>query len=357
MQQAKMEPAGFFRRIPLLPHQMQARLTPTADMIVLCHLGIPRLDREAWSLKIDGMVERPTQIDFSQLTTYPKHTVTSFHQCAGSPLQPLEPTQRICNVRWGGTRLADVLRDCGPAPNARYIWCWGADYGAFGGIEHAAYVKDLPIERVACDVLIAYELNQAPLPPEHGFPARLLVPGFYGTNSVKWLSRITLARSRATSAFTTRWYNDPDPNNPGEMVPVWSVAPQSVIVAPSPGAMHRRGTQVEVWGWAWSDEDLARVDVSTDGRQYLERSRARATRRPQLATVSDAMAAGQVRPLHPMLSRSLPHRNRSAGEWTTKCSPPRGAYGRVAHSHIGTRTPARARRGSTCSQKYGSSER
>jgi DMSO/TMAO reductase YedYZ molybdopterin-dependent catalytic subunit len=216
MRQAKMEPTGFFRRIPLLPHQMHGRLTPTADMIVLCHLGIPRLDHEAWSLKIDGLLERPTQIDFSQLTTYPKHTVTSFHQCAGSPLQPLEPTQRICNVRWGGARLADVLRDCGPAPNARYIWSWGADYGAFGGIEHAAYVKDLPIERVACDVLIAYELNQAPLPPEHGFPARLVVPGFYGTNSVKWLSRITLARSRATSAFTTRWYNDPDPNNPGE---------------------------------------------------------------------------------------------------------------------------------------------
>src|SRR5436309_1708831 len=131
MQQAKMEPAGFFRRIPLLPHQMQGRLTPTADMIVLCHLGIPRLDREAWSLTIDGLVERPTQIDFSQLTTYPKHTVTSFHQCAGSPLQPLEPTQRICNVRWGGARLVDVLRDCGPAPNARYVWSSGADYGAF----------------------------------------------------------------------------------------------------------------------------------------------------------------------------------------------------------------------------------
>jgi DMSO/TMAO reductase YedYZ molybdopterin-dependent catalytic subunit len=133
MQQAKMEPTGFFRRIPLLPHQMHGRLTPTADMIVLCHLGIPRLDREAWSLEVDGLVERSTQIDFSQLTTYPKHTVTSFHQCAGSPLQPLEPTQRICNVRWGGARLADVLRDCGPAPNARYVWSWGADYGAFGG--------------------------------------------------------------------------------------------------------------------------------------------------------------------------------------------------------------------------------
>ena len=265
MQQATMEPAGFFRRIPLLPHQMQARLTPTADMIVLCHLGIPRLDREAWSLKIDGLLGRPTQIDFSQLTSYPKHTVTTFHQCAGSPLQPLEPTQRICNVRWGGARLADVLRDCGPAPNARYVWSWGADYGAFGGMEHEAYIKDLPIERVPADALIAYELNGAPLPPEHGFPARLVVPGFYGTNSVKWLNRITLAQTRPTGAFTTRWYNDPDPNSPGEMVPVWSVAPQSVIVAPRPGAMHRRGTPVEIWGWAWSDEDLARVDVSTDG--------------------------------------------------------------------------------------------
>ncbi|HEY7246001.1 MAG TPA: molybdopterin-dependent oxidoreductase [Xanthobacteraceae bacterium] len=265
MQQAKMEPAGFFRRIPLLPHQMQARLTPTADMIVLCHLGVARLDRAQWSLAIDGLVERPRRLDFTQLTTYPKHALTSFHQCAGSPQQPAEPTQRICNVRWGGTRLADVLRDCGPAPNARYVWSRGADYGAFGGMQHEAYVKDLPIERVPSDVLIAYELNDAPLLPEHGFPARLVVPGFYGTNSVKWLSRLTLAQERAAGAFTRRWYNDPDPENPGTKIPVWSVAPQSVIVAPAPGGMNKREAQVEIWGWAWSDEGIARVDVSTDG--------------------------------------------------------------------------------------------
>ena len=62
----------------------------------------------------------------------------------------------------GRARLADVLRDCGPAPNARYVWSRGADYGAFGGMEHEAYVKDIPIERVAADVIIAYELNAAP---------------------------------------------------------------------------------------------------------------------------------------------------------------------------------------------------
>jgi DMSO/TMAO reductase YedYZ molybdopterin-dependent catalytic subunit len=68
---------------------------------------------------------------------------------------------------------------------------------------------------VQSDVLIAYELNGAPLPVEHGFPARLVVPGFYGTNSVKWLTRITVAKTRATGAFTTRWYNDPVPTPTG----------------------------------------------------------------------------------------------------------------------------------------------
>jgi DMSO/TMAO reductase YedYZ molybdopterin-dependent catalytic subunit len=136
-------------------------------------------------------------------------------------------------------------------------------------MEHPAYVKDLPLERVPSDVLIAYELNGAPLPAVHGFPARLLVPGFYGTNSVKWLTRITLAAERATGAFTTRWYNDPDPDaeatNGAKTIPVWSVAPQSVIVAPTPGETRTRELASEIWGWAWSDDGIARVDISTDG--------------------------------------------------------------------------------------------
>jgi DMSO/TMAO reductase YedYZ molybdopterin-dependent catalytic subunit len=124
-------------------------------------------------------------------------------------------------------------------------------------------------------VLIAYELNGAPLPAEHGFPARLVVPGFYGTNSVKWLTRITLADKRAEGAFTTRWYNDPapdpapDPDAHGidcaRTIPVWSVAPESVIVAPAARATCRRDTPLEIWGWAWSDDGVERVDVSTDG--------------------------------------------------------------------------------------------
>gem|GEM_PF-1241704 len=238
--------AGSFGRISLAPHQMQERCTPTADLFVLCHLGVPLLDADAWSLTIDGLVARPLGLSFSDVTAYPRCTITSFHQCAGNPLQPCEPTRRIANVRWSGARLSDILRDCGPAPEAHYLWAYGADYGEFGGIYHQAYVKDVPLARVPSDVVIAYELNGAPLPAEHGFPARLVVPGFYGTNSVKWLTRMTVAETRAPGPFTTRWYTDPVPNaaggDSGKTVPVWSVAPESVIVSPAPGQALTRNT-------------------------------------------------------------------------------------------------------------------
>jgi DMSO/TMAO reductase YedYZ molybdopterin-dependent catalytic subunit len=262
-----MEPAGFFRRVPLAPQQMRERLTPTSDAIVLCHLGVPRLDREAWSLTIDGLVARPLRLGFSELAAYPRSTITSVHQCAGSPLTPREPTRRVCNVRWSGARLSDILHDSRPAAQATYLWSQGADRGEFGGIAHEAYVKDLPLARAADDVLVAYEINGAPLPAEHGFPARLVVPGFYGTNSVKWLTRMTLASGRADSAFTTRWYNDPiaDPAGGNATVPVWSIAPESVIVSPAPGQALPRNAPQEIWGWAWADGGIARVEVNMDG--------------------------------------------------------------------------------------------
>jgi DMSO/TMAO reductase YedYZ molybdopterin-dependent catalytic subunit len=260
---------GSFSRSPLAPHRMQEPLTPTQDIFVLCHLGVPHLETDSWSLAIDGLVAQPLCLRFSDLTAYPKCTVTSFHQCCGSPLRPFEPTRRIANVRWSGARLSDIMRDCRPASEAKYLWSYGADYGEFVGMYHEAYVKDLPLERISSDVLIAYELNGAPLPTENGFPARLVVPGFYSTNSVKWLTRMTVAKTRATGAFTTRWYNDPVPNaageDSGETVPVWSVAPESIIVSPAPGQALQRDTPQEAWGWAWSDRGIDRVDVSADG--------------------------------------------------------------------------------------------
>lgn len=268
MKPVTLDPHKFFRRLPLAPHQMRDRLTRIEDAIVLCHLGVARIAREDWRLTIDGLVARPRTFTFDDLSGYPRTELTSVHQCAGSPMQPTQPSQRACNVIWAGVRLADLVSRCEPSPATAYIWATGADFGEFGGVRVNAYVKDFPIKRVRSDVLVAYEMNGAPLLPEHGFPARLVIPGFYGTNSVKWLTGLTLAERRASSPFTTRWYNDPVPGIDGRVsgttTPVWSIAPQSVIVAPEPNEQIGASGEIEIWGWAWADEGVHEVEITVD---------------------------------------------------------------------------------------------
>lgn len=262
MSPATLDPRGPFKRDPLAPHQMGDRRTPTKDVVVLCHLGVPRIEREDWSLIIDGKVERPLTLRVDDLMRYRKIVVSSVHQFCGSPFAPFEPTRRVGNVGWGGIRLADVPADCHPRAAAKYIWSYGADSGEFSGVLVDAFIKDLPIARIQADVLISYELNGSMLPAEHGFPARLVVPGFYGTNSVKWLTHIKFSESRAPGPFTTRWYNDPvldsSGHETGETTSVWSVAPESVIVSPIPDETVQRSIEREIWGWAWADGGVAK---------------------------------------------------------------------------------------------------
>jgi DMSO/TMAO reductase YedYZ molybdopterin-dependent catalytic subunit len=263
-----LDPAGPYGRHPLQPHQLTDRVTRIEDTIVLCHLGVPRIDASAWSLTIDGLVHQPLRLTLEDLLRHPRMELSSIHQCCGSPLEPDTPKRRICNVVWSGVRLADLLADCEPDAAARYVWSIGADYGVFQGDTVDAYMKDLPLARVTADVLVAYAMNGSPLRPENGYPVRLVVPGFYGTNSVKWLTRLTLAERRAPGPFTTRWYNDPvrdgDGAPAGATIPVWSIAPESLIVSPAPDAELSAGTPTEIWGWAWSDGGVSAVDVSVD---------------------------------------------------------------------------------------------
>lgn len=300
----KLEPAGYYRRIPLLPHQLTARNTATKDVIVLCHLGIPRLAAAEWSLDIGGLVQRPRKLTFEDLRSYPRHSVETVHQCAGSPLAPFEPTRRVVNVCWSGARLTDVLADCGVEDSANYLWSTGLDHGDFSGVDIGAYIKDLPRARWSDDVLIAYELNGEELPPENGFPVRLVVPGFYGTNSVKWLARIDLAATRADGPFTTRWYNDPvlnaDGRDTGRTTPVWSIAPESVIVSPAPDAQIAAGESCEVWGWAWADGGVALVDCAFGadepwGRAQLEPRNGRGWQKFSLRWTPQAKGPMQLR--------------------------------------------------------------
>ena len=193
------------------------------------------------------------------------------HQCCGNPLDPSVPTRRIANVRWGGVDLAALLDALGIDPRVRFLWSYGLDGGDFAGTPCEWYIKDLPLERLAAgDVLVAYELNGAPLPAEHGFPARLVVPGYYGTNSVKWLWRLHLAEQRAQGLFTTALYNDTlgaadvAAGLPSRR-PVWALAPESIIVAPAPDTTVAVGQPIEIWGWAWSFRGIAAVEISVDG--------------------------------------------------------------------------------------------
>jgi DMSO/TMAO reductase YedYZ molybdopterin-dependent catalytic subunit len=257
---------GFFGRMPSEPHQLTDAMTPTERCIVLCHLGV--LDIAAgddWQLEIGGLIRSPTTFTVRQLKAMPKIEIVSVHQCAGSPLAPEKATQRVCNVTWGGVRLDDLLERLEIEATASFVWSYGADSGAFGGVECGPYIKDLPRSRIADDVLLAYEMNGAALLPEHGFPLRLVVPGFYGTNSVKWLRRLELRAERAASPFTTTWYNDAQPN--GTTRPVWEIAPQSVIVSPAPGHKVKRGDRLPVWGWAWAEGGVSAVDLSCDGER------------------------------------------------------------------------------------------
>ena len=111
----------------------------------------------------DGLIERPTTLRVDDLVRYPKLELASVHQCCGSPFAPFELTRRVTNVTWGGARLADLLADCRSVPRARYLWSYGADSGEFSGVRIDAFCKDLPLERVNEDVLVAYEMNGEPL--------------------------------------------------------------------------------------------------------------------------------------------------------------------------------------------------
>lgn len=290
-----LDPPRTYLNFPLEPHGLTSRTTPVRDLFVLAHLGVPRIDPTRWSLSIDGLVERPLTLRLEDLKALPQRTVEAFLQCAGNPATPTVPARLIANVRWRGVDLATLLDAAGVAPRARFVWTYGLDRGEFMGVASGSYLKDLPIERARTgDVLIAFELNGEALSAEHGFPARLVVPGFYGTNSVKWLYRIELASERARGPFTTTFYNDPIAAEPGSQAharssseadgrsgaeprvesgreprsrPVWSVAPESVIVSPAPGAIVSRAggpRGIEVWGWAWGDAPIAAVELSFD---------------------------------------------------------------------------------------------
>jgi DMSO/TMAO reductase YedYZ molybdopterin-dependent catalytic subunit len=295
-----MQPDKTFRfRVPA--HELVDRITPSSDVFVLAHFGIPRIERETWRLHISGLVERPCALSFQDLLKFRKHEIEAFIKCAGFPQNDKIATRNASNAVWAGASLLDVMDSVGLRPEATFLWLYAPDHGSYAEWSAESYVKDIPVERVRLgDVMLAYELNGGSLSAEHGFPVRLFVPGFYGTNSVKWLCQIIAATERATGVFVSELYNDPvvreDGTPTAATVPVLEVPPEALIAYPAANSVVPRG-KLGVWGWCWGATEIDFVEVSTDRgtswrRASVERRRQMSWQRfeveVELGTVGEA---------------------------------------------------------------------
>ncbi|KAK4980691.1 hypothetical protein LTR42_001000 [Elasticomyces elasticus] len=262
----ELDPTGFFIRHPPKPHELSTFITPEDQLFQTIHMGAAVVDHKAWTLVIDGLVQRPFALSLELLKQLPSRTVTSVHEYFGSPLKPATSALwRVGNVQWTGVPLNALLELARPLPQAQYVWSEGLDRGAFATIEVERYQKDLPLDKALRDeVLVAYELNGKPLTKHQGAPVRLVVPGWLGTNSTKWLCKLSLQSSRAPSPFTTVFHNVRDSGS-GKMRPVWQTDISSMIVHPAPDAMVPAELHYE--GWAWAEGDVKAVVVSIDDGQ------------------------------------------------------------------------------------------
>lgn len=262
-----ISPRGFYIRHPPKPHILNDFITPDDLLFHTIHMGTAVVDPHKWTLVVTGLVKSPFALSLDQLKRLPQKSITSFHECYGSPIKPpVEAVWRIGNVVWTGVPLASLLSLASPLPEARFVWSDGLEHGSFHGVTADRYQKDLPLDKAQrTEVLVAYMMNGEPLTKERGGPVRLVVPGWFGTNSTKWLCRLTLEDRRAEGPYATTFYNEIDPGDPEGIKkrPVWEVEVNSIIVRPEPEAV-LVGPKVAIEGWAWCFEAVTNVHISFD---------------------------------------------------------------------------------------------
>lgn len=240
-------------------------LVPNDLFFVRNHAPVPAIDPAEWRLSIDGLVENPLELSLDDLKGMDAVTVTSFLECSGNSRAFFEPngsgTQwgntAIGNAEWTGVRLNAVLEQAGVQDNAVSVVSQGAD---FKDMTHG-----LPIgAALSPDTMLVWEMNGEALPPVHGGPVRLLVPGWGGIASVKWLTGMTVIDTVHDGQYNTESYVIIDEfETPIRRVREMPV--KSVIVTPVASAELEAGQQT-LTGYAWSGlAEIANVDVSTDG--------------------------------------------------------------------------------------------
>jgi DMSO/TMAO reductase YedYZ molybdopterin-dependent catalytic subunit len=250
-------------------------ITPVGLHYLLIHYDVPVVEPESWRLSVRG--ERELVLDLDELRARPAVELAVTMECAGNGRAKLEPRpvsqpwllEAVGTARWRGTPLRPLLEEAGMGDAVEVLFT-GLDRGVEGG-EEQAFQRALPLEDALRDeVLLAYEMNGAPLPPQHGFPLRLVVPGWYGMTNVKWLERIELldepfAGFQNVMGYRLRQTEDEEGD------PLSRMQPRSLLIPPGiPEFMTRDRTvsagHVLLEGRAWSGiAPVEAVEVSADG--------------------------------------------------------------------------------------------
>ena len=269
-------PVGVLSGPSFAPLQdMSGTITPSDLFFERNHAGVAMVDPQKWKLMIHGMVSRPLVIDLEQLLRYPTVTRTYFVECAGNgraayrtPKPEMTPQQvdgLLSNAEWTGVPLAMLFREAGVNPKATWFLAEGGDA--------ARLSRSIPVQKGLDDALVVWGQNGEPLRPSNGYPVRLLLPGFEGNSSVKWLRRIELIDQPNMSRDETSKYTDPLPDHTARQFS-FLMDVKSVITSPT---FPRRLTDKGWWpvrGLAWSGRGrIIQVEVSTDGGRSWQPAR------------------------------------------------------------------------------------
>jgi DMSO/TMAO reductase YedYZ molybdopterin-dependent catalytic subunit len=260
-------------------------ITPVDHFFLRTHVYTPRVATNEWRLVVDGAVATPLTLTMGDVRRLPTVELVSVLECAGNGRGFYEPSVpglqwtngAVGNGRWRGVRLADVLKKAGVKASAKEILFGGADV-PIGTMPD--FQRSIPVAKALdADTLLAYEMNGETLPVEHGFPLRVVAPGWAGDCWIKWLTSISVLDNEHDGFWMARAYRHPGrPVEPGTLIapermqPVTSLRIKSVIASPLDGSQVETGKLAMIRGVAWSGDGgaVTRVDISVDGGRRWE---------------------------------------------------------------------------------------
>src|SRR5438046_4754029 len=258
---------------------VESFITPTKSFYVRTHFPIPKIDREAWWLHVEGEDEKPFALNYEELLKLESLTVPVTLECAGNNRHFLEPKVKgvqwelgaVVTAEWTGVALSVLLHRAVVRPNAREVVFEGVDHGMLEDPKsppgELSYSRSIPLEKAQRDVLLAYRMNGNDVPPEHGFPVRAIVPGWYAMASVKWLQRIIVTDRPFAGYYQTLDYAYWDKRDDiAELKPLTEIQVKAEIARPAEDEIVPAKSSVCVRGGAWAcDAEIIKVELSTDG--------------------------------------------------------------------------------------------